>query len=149
MSRDEIADEIDEVDDDRLTSADLYVTQVSGRKLPKAGQAMAKYYGVGEELFDIRKFARADIPHNMTKGTPLTPLEDRYLVEDVPFWYVPVYELGRALGAEGKALKKMIAWAGEKKHCDYFETGLTLKELELEGLSKNEIIAELEGISAY
>ena len=67
----------------------------------------------------------------------------RYLSEDVPFLLVPTAELGRALGVATPAMNAIIHLAGVINGKDYRKTGLTLKRMGLDDLSREEILRKI------
>lgn len=61
-------------------------------------------------------------------------LDHRYVNEDVGFGLVPIYEVGRLVGVDMPVTKLMIDLAGLLRGVDYWQEGLTLKKLGLEGV---------------
>ncbi len=67
-------------------------------------------------------------------------LRHRYLLENVPFGFLPVSEFGRAAGVPTPVLDGLIALGGALIGEDMRSSGRTLERLGLEGLSKTQIL---------
>lgn len=65
---------------------------------------------------------------------------NRYVTEDVPVGCHVYHELGKKFGVSTPIIDSMIAIAGVMTHKNYFETGLTLEELGIAHLSKDELL---------
>ncbi|MCC6108828.1 MAG: NAD/NADP octopine/nopaline dehydrogenase family protein [Denitrobacterium sp.] len=65
---------------------------------------------------------------------------NRYVTEDVPVGCHVYHELGKKFGVSTPIIDSMIAIAGVMTHKNYFEMGLTLEELGIAHLSKDELL---------
>lgn len=65
---------------------------------------------------------------------------NRYVTEDVPVGCHVYHELGKKFGVSTPIIDSMIAIAGVMTHKNYFETGLTLEDLGIAHLSKDELL---------
>jgi len=64
----------------------------------------------------------------------------RQLTEDIPTGVLPIMELGKVVGADVSLLESMIQIIQSLLGVEFFSTGRSLKNLGLEGKSKDEII---------
>jgi opine dehydrogenase len=85
------------------------------------------------------EFARETVEHNMTKMTP-THMQDRFIVQDVPYVLVPWYELGAKVGIHSSAIKSIIDLASIVNATNYMETGRNLRRLGLGAASKSQVL---------
>jgi opine dehydrogenase len=120
------------VDEDRMA-----ISREFGFEPQSVLAIMNKYYS--REYIAFREFARETPEHNMTKMTP-AHMQDRFIVQDVPFVLVPWYELGAKAGIHSSAIKSIIDLASIVNGTNYLETGRNLRKLGLEAASKDEIL---------
>ncbi len=75
-------------------------------------------------------------------GTIIGPksLQDRYITEDLPFGLVPRAQLGRLVKKPTPVIDGLISVGGVVCEENYWETGRTLSQLGLAGLSRDEIV---------
>lgn len=71
-------------------------------------------------------------------GSP-SSLKHRYVLEDVPTGLVPIASLGRLTGVPTPAIDAVINIACQLYECDFWETGRTLEDLALDGMSPREV----------
>ncbi|SNS31256.1 opine dehydrogenase [Anaerovirgula multivorans] len=71
-------------------------------------------------------------------------LNDRYLTEDTPCSLVGLSSLGKAIGINTPVMDAVITLASALKDENYWDTGYTVKDLGLEGMSIEEIKAFLQ-----
>ena len=72
-------------------------------------------------------------------------IHDRYITEDLPFGLVPMSELGDQVGVPTPLIDAFVNLGSQICGENYWETGRTLETLGLDGLTKEEIIALVEG----
>ncbi|MBI2873871.1 MAG: NAD/NADP octopine/nopaline dehydrogenase family protein [Firmicutes bacterium] len=73
-------------------------------------------------------------------------LEHRYIFEDVPASLIPIISLGRLLGVPTPSMQTIVHLAHLIHGIDYWVVGRTVREMGLDGMSKEEIIRyTLEG----
>jgi opine dehydrogenase len=75
-------------------------------------------------------------------------LEDRYILEDVPYGLVFFASLGDAFGIPMKTTRKVVEMANLISGRDFWVEGVTLDKLELGGLTREELMDFLQtGVS--
>ena len=72
-----------------------------------------------------------------------TKLDSRLIVEDVPMGLVPISALGKAAGVPTPIIDSVITLAGALVKQDFWQTGRTLKSLNIAGLTREELLARL------
>jgi opine dehydrogenase len=80
-----------------------------------------------------------DEHHDLLLGTGPFSLNNRYLTEDVPVGCHLYYELAQQYDVETPVLKSMITLGSVVTGTDYYDEGMTLDELGIAGLSKEEL----------
>lgn len=76
-------------------------------------------------------------------GTGPFTIKNRYVTEDVPVGCHVYHELGKKFGVPTPVVDSMIVLAGVMNRTDFFKTGLTLNELGIGHLSKEQLQAYL------
>ncbi|HID56610.1 TPA: hypothetical protein EYP37_08785 [Candidatus Poribacteria bacterium] len=71
-------------------------------------------------------------------------LQDRYIVEDVPYGLVPLSEFGKKLGVPTPVIDSLITIGSIVCDQDFWKTGRTLEELGLADMDKDDIIRLVE-----
>jgi opine dehydrogenase len=67
-------------------------------------------------------------------------LKHRYLVEDVMYGLVPMYRLAKVAGVETPIIESIIRFACVANEVNYWETGVNLEQLRLDGKSVGEVL---------
>lgn len=70
-------------------------------------------------------------------------LDSRLIVEDVPMGLLPISALGKAAGVPTPIIDSVITLAGALVKQDFWQTGRTLKSLNIAGLTREELLARL------
>ena len=77
-------------------------------------------------------------------------IQNRYVTEDVPVGCHVYHELGKKFGVPTPVIDSMIVLGGVMNKTDYMATGLTLEELGIAHLDKDQLLAYLhEGEYVY
>ena len=76
-------------------------------------------------------------------GTGPFSIKNRYVTEDVPVGCHVYHELGRKFGVPTPIIDSMIVIAGAMNQADYFASGLTLEELGIAHLDREQLLAYL------
>lgn len=76
-------------------------------------------------------------------GTGPFTIKNRYVTEDVPVGCHVYHELGLKFGVPTPIIDSMIVLGGVMNKTNFFETGLTLADLGIAHLSKDELLAYL------
>lgn len=71
-------------------------------------------------------------------------LQDRYIVEDVPYGLVPLSSFGKRLGVPTPVIDSLVTIGSVVCDQDFWQTGRTLDELGLAEMGKEEIISFVE-----
>lgn len=66
-------------------------------------------------------------------------LQNRYIVEDIPFGLVPIASIGDMLGVSTPVVRSLIVLASEINHVDYWKEGRNVEKLGISGLSPDEL----------
>jgi len=136
-----VAKVMESLDDERLALADLVgVTRVS---LKDSFTLMYRHLKVEAETLSqlLRSspvHANPDLP-----GTPPT-VHYRYVTEDVPFGLTPWSSMGRMWAVPTPTIDAFIQIASVIEGVNYFEQGVTVKDLGIEGLSSEQVRAMVE-----
>ena len=80
----------------------------------------------------------------MAYGTGPFSIQDRYITEDVPVGCHIYHQLGKKYGVATPVIDSMITLGSVMTGQSFFETGLTLEDLDLAHLSAEETLAYLE-----
>lgn len=132
-----IARVIDAFDSERIN-----IGKAAGLKIDTTYELLQKFYTVeqGDSLTAL-------IRNNPAYQTIKAPesIDYRYLTEDVPFGLVPMVHLARVLGLQTPVMDSLIQMASVLLETDFWETGLNLKDLGLEGLSIESLIRTMRG----
>lgn len=123
---------IDAIDDERMA-----ILREFGFEAPSVVAIMNSYYG--HDYVNFTEFAQKTSEHNITKMTPNT-MNDRFIVQDVPFVLVPWYELGLKVGVQSPTIKSIIDLASIVNGRNFMTTGRNLKKLGLDIPSRGEIL---------
>ena len=128
--------------------------QVAGfiEKFDSERLAVGKAYGI--DLLSVREWIK--FAYKNTEGETLcermrnnpayhdikspSTIFTRQLTEDIPTGVLPILELGRAANVDTPLLQSMVNICGALLNMDLHSNGRTLKNLGLEGKSKEEII---------
>lgn len=127
---------IEAVDVERLKIADAL-----GFRLQTFLQEMVGFYGGTFDKFS--DFAFHTRVHNATKATP-AHMQDRYVVEDIPYILVPWFELGTKVGINARTIKAFVDIASAINGIKYFESGRNLKRLGMAHMSRRELLQFVE-----
>lgn len=76
-------------------------------------------------------------------GTGPFTIKNRYVTEDVPVGCHVYHELGKKFGVPTPVIDSMIVIAGAMNGTDYFESGMTLTDLGIDHLNRDELLAYL------
>ena len=128
-----VAKVLEKEDEERCAVGSAY-----GLKLMKFVDVVNTFYGL--DMKSIRDFAENTPIHNrMPNDSPKSPKE-RYISEDCPCGLVPTYWLGKVAGVECPVMESIIKIDNVYNDTNYFDKGVTLKTLGLEGMSRDEIL---------
>ena len=126
---------VEKMDQERLA-----VARAFGLDLPTIRKWYELAYNAsGETLSDAVKNNPA---YAEVKGQ--TTLLTRYILEDIPTGLVPIIELGQLLGIEVTRMETIVKLGAFLTGKDFHETGRTLQNLGLAGMTANEILQFLE-----
>lgn len=129
---------IEAVDAERLAIAEKF-----GCKLPSFIEMNHDYYGHPERKTVYEFFSVSEVHGGAGPSAPPN-LQQRYISEDIPFALVAVAALGDALGVETPVINALITVASNANQEEYRTTGRSLKNLHLDGLTKEDIIKRIE-----
>lgn len=121
---------------ERLDAERVAVGKAYGVELLSAMEWLVHSYDThGDTLYER-------IQNNDAYGDIMAPktIQARYMTEDVPNGLVPIAALGRAAGVETPNIDAVITLACSIYGKDFRTEGRSLKNLGLEGLSRDEII---------
>lgn len=85
-----------------------------------------------------------DEQYEMAIGTGPFSIQDRYITEDIPVGCHIYHELGKKFGVETKVIDSMITLASVMTGRDFLKEGLTLDDLGIGHLEKDELLTYLE-----
>ena len=71
-------------------------------------------------------------------------MDTRYITEDLPYGLVPMVHLARQFKVATPIIDGIIALASVVNQTDYLKEGLSLKDLGLQGLNKEQIAKALQ-----
>lgn len=83
-------------------------------------------------------------PFPMAYGTGPFSIQDRYITEDIPVGCHMYHELGKKYEVATPVIDSMITLASVMTGVDFYESGMTLEDLDLSHLSAQEILDYLE-----
>jgi len=72
-------------------------------------------------------------------------VKSRYIAEDVPYGLVPIAKLARQLNVATPLIDSVIQLASVINQINYWQEGMSLEELGIEGLSKKKLVNVVEG----
>ena len=125
------------IDDERMS-----VGSALGLELDSFLKNVKMFYNL--DVQSIREFAESSPIHSsFGYDAPKTP-GDRYISEDCPFLLVPLYEFGKLTGVKTPAVESIITLASIYNNIDYFQEGRTLHTLGLTGMSRDEILKDIQ-----
>jgi opine dehydrogenase len=84
-----------------------------------------------------------DEPYHTAEGTGPFDIHDRYITEDVPVGCHIYHELGRQYGVTTKVIDSMITLASVMTGRDFFATGMTLEDLDIDRLDGTQLLEYL------
>jgi opine dehydrogenase len=125
-----VARVMEAVDDERMTLADLCgVTRIS---LKDSFALMYRHLGVEAET--LSQLLRSS-PIHANPALPGTPasVHHRYVTEDIPFGMAPWSSMGHMWGVPTPTCDALIQIASIIEGVNYFEEGVTVKDLGIEG----------------
>lgn len=93
----------------------------------------------GQRFTDLVDLARNSPPHNKLRSPP--DMANRNISEDVPDLLVCWHSLAERLGIDASPIAAIIVLVGMATSENYMETGRNLKRLNLEGVSRSELLA--------
>lgn len=73
-------------------------------------------------------------------GTGPFTIKNRYVTEDVPVGCHVYHELGKKFDVPTPVIDSMIVLAGVMNHTDYFESGLSLEELDIAHMDREQLL---------
>lgn len=114
----------------------LEIGQAFGFKLDGVTQTSNKCYN--QNFTDLVELAQNSPPHNKLKAPPT--MDNRNISEDVPDLLVFWCGLAEKLGIDASPIKAVITLAEIASGADYMKSGRNLKKLNLEHLSRSELI---------
>jgi len=131
-----VAKVMEAMDDERMALADLcQVTRISLK------DSFALMYGhLGVKADTLSQLLRSS-PIHANPALPGTPasIHTRYLTEDVPFGLVPWSSMRRMWGVPTPTIDAFIQIASIIEGVSYFEEGVTVKDMGIEGLSPEQV----------
>lgn len=98
-----------------------------------------RYYGHPERNTIQEFFNKSEVHGGVGPSAP-HDLHYRYVSEDIPYSLVAIEAVAKPLGIETPAITAIITLASIANQENYRETGRSLKYLQLEGLSREQII---------
>lgn len=131
-----VAKVMEAIENERMALLDLVgVTKIS---LKDSFTSMYKHYdhkadSISQLLRTSPVHASPDLP-----GTPPT-VHGRYVTEDIPFGMVPWSSMGRMWGVPTPTCDALIQIASIIEGVNYFEEGVTVKDMGIEGLSLEQV----------
>jgi opine dehydrogenase len=125
-----VANVLEAVDRERLAVAHLLGVSVRSMR----EWLESAYRAVGSTLFEA---IRANEGYRGILAPP--SLDNRYILEDVPFSMVPMASAGASFGLKPRAIDAVVDLAGIIYETNFWTHGRTLASLGLEGLSPGEI----------
>jgi len=72
-------------------------------------------------------------------------IHDRYIIEDLPYGLVPMSQLGDKLGVETPLMDAIVTMGSYVCDIDFWKEGRTLEELGVADMSKEELLAYVNG----
>jgi len=131
-----VAHVMEAMDGERMSLA--AVCGVSSVSLKDSFTTMYKHLGIRAETLS-QVLRSSPIHANPTlPGTP-SSMNTRYLTEDVPFGMVPWSSMGRMWGAPTPTCDALIQIASVIGGVNYFEQGVTVRGMGIEGMSPQEV----------
>jgi opine dehydrogenase len=122
----------------------IQIGEALGFRLKSAVDISNECYGAN--YTDLVDLARNSPPHNRLKAP--SDLINRNITEDVPDLLVPWYCLAKILGINAAPIKAVIVLAEMTTGVDYLSTGRNLRRLNLEGVTRAELIQRFGAMSA-
>lgn len=98
-----------------------------------------RYYGHPERNTIHEFFTKSEVHGGAGPSAP-PDLHYRYVSEDIPYALVPMEAVAKVLGVETPAITAIITLASIANEENYRETGRSLKYMQLEGLSRDQIV---------
>ncbi|KAI0394873.1 putative NAD/NADP octopine/nopaline dehydrogenase [Xylariaceae sp. FL0594] len=128
-----------EIDLERLSIAQSYISPSSSSRLPSCLEQMNTYYNLS--CTSLHDFARRSSHHSTMKVCPRST-RHRYITEDLPYVLVPWYELGVKAGKEKELpfIRSLILWCGAVNGTDYRATGRNIRALGFADCTREEIV---------
>jgi len=118
----------------------LKIGEKLGLKLNSLQKTLGIFYGAkGKDLYETISTCYA----YQVQGAPIS-LEDRYVTEDVPYGLVPYTLLGEQLGIQVNTIRAMATIGCSVTGRNFWEEGLTMQKVGLDGKSALEIIDFVE-----
>ncbi|WP_373897842.1 NAD/NADP octopine/nopaline dehydrogenase family protein [Haloimpatiens sp. FM7315] len=114
----------------------LSVGTALGYKLRTELEAMNALYACNYKT--VYDFNRASVTHGKINKGPDSS-KSRYISEDVPYLFVPCYELAKLAGLKVPIIEAIINLANAYNETNYFKLGRTLEKMGLGGLNLKEI----------
>lgn len=71
-------------------------------------------------------------------------MKSRYITEDVPYGLVPIAKLARKFNVATPIIDSVIELASVINHTDYMEKGVSLEELRIADLNREELAKVLQ-----
>ncbi len=111
-----------------------------GVKVPSIKTQIEAFYGTkGKDLYETLLNCYA----YQVQGAP-TSIEDRYVIEDVPFGLVPFALLGEQVGVPVDNLRAMATIGCAVTGKDFWKTGMNMEKAGLAGMNAEEIMKFLK-----
>lgn len=119
-----------------LDNERLSVGEAFGYSLRTELEAMNALYASNYET--VYDFNRASSTHGKINKGPDSS-KSRYITEDVPYLFVPCYELAKLANIKTPIIESIINLANAYNNDNYFESGRTLEKMGLGNLTIEEI----------
>ena len=120
----------------------LKVAESFGVKLVDFLEQNHEYYGHRERKSIYEFFSVSEVHGGIGPSAP-SSLKHRYVTEDIPYALVAVSSLAKSIGVQTPVIDALIAIASAANQEDYIETGRSMKNLKLEGMTKEQIFERL------
>jgi opine dehydrogenase len=114
----------------------------SGIAFKDAFEALYKQYGVGRKSLS-ETLRQSPIHSDPSIGAPAS-VDTRYITEDLPFGLAPWCSIARSWGVPTPTIDAVIHIASTMLDIDYFNRGLTVRDLGIEGMGPEAVKAFIQ-----
>ncbi|MGD8764427.1 MAG: NAD/NADP octopine/nopaline dehydrogenase family protein [Desulfobacteraceae bacterium] len=125
------------LDDERMSLMEHIGVQ--GVAFKDAFEKLYKNYSLGGESLSLSETLRKSPIHSDPAFSAPESIDTRYIAEDLPFGLVPWSSIGRMFGLPTPTIKATIQIASIMLGRNYFEEGLTAKNLGIDGMSPEDL----------